>query len=360
MIVRDEGAVLARCLRSLRGRVDEIVVVDTGSTDASREIALEHGARVLEHAWSDDFAAARNAALDAASGEWILYIDADEEIAGFARTELAALLRDSRHAACTVLLRPVTGFTRYREHRLFRNRPELRFRGVIHESILPALEELCARERLRVVDSSLDIRHYGYDRDLPRKHERNLPLLRARLEAEPGHVYSWWHLGATLQALGDDEGAERAWRQAVEILRERQAAPLGHSLAYLDLARLLLDRKQEATGLLAEACARFPDNWALSWLRARDLVERGKHEAALPLFARLAAVDAEALCGLLAYDKSIFGANAHAAVGLCAFRLGRFEESAAHYARAEALAPDDLAIRRKRQLAQARVTARSA
>jgi glycosyltransferase involved in cell wall biosynthesis len=358
MIVRDEGVVLARCLSSLRGRVDEIVVVDTGSTDASREIAREHGARVLDYAWSNDFAAARNAALDAASGEWVLYIDADEEVVGFERAELGVLLSDPLHAACTVRLRPVTGYTRYREHRLFRNRPELRFRGVIHESILPALEELCARESLRVADSSLDIDHYGYDRDSLRKHERNLPLLRARLEAEPGHVYSWWHLGVTLQALGDDDDAERAWRQAIEILRERPAPPLRDSLPYLDLARHLLDRKREATILLEEACTRFPDNWGLTWLRARDLVERGRHEDAMPLFSRLAAVDAEALCdGPLAYDQSIFGANAYAALGLCAFRLGRFEESTAHYARAEALAPDDLAIRRKRQLAQARETA---
>ena len=358
LIVRDESPVLSRCLRSLLGLVDEIVVVDTGSADDSREIARDHGARVLDYPWNNDFAAARNAALDAASSQWALYIDADEEVVGFDRTELDALLGDPLHAACTVRLRPVSGYTRYREHRLFRNRSDLRFRGVIHESILPALEELRSREGLRVADSSLDIHHYGYDRDSTRKHERNLPLLRARLEAEPGHIYSWWHLGATLQSLGDRDGAERAWRRAVEILRAQPASPLGDSLPYLDLARHLLDRKRDATALLDDACARFPDNHALAWLRARDLVERGSYEDAMPLFARLAQIDPDTLCdGPLAYDPSIFGANAHAALGLCAFRLARFAESAVHYARAEALAPDDLAIRRKRQLAQARATA---
>ncbi|HTP49043.1 MAG TPA: glycosyltransferase [Casimicrobiaceae bacterium] len=353
LIVRDESLVLSRCLRSLHGLADEIVVVDTGSKDNSRDIARDCGARVLDYPWNSDFAAARNAALDAASGQWALYIDADEEVVGFERAELAALLGDALHAACTVRLRPVTGYTRYREHRLFRNRADLRFRGVIHESILPALGDLCAREGLRVADSSLDIHHYGYDRDSTRKHERNLPLLRARLEAEPGHIYSWWHLGATLQALGDVDGAEHAWRQAVEILRTRPAATLGDSLPYLDLARQLLDQKRDATALLDEACARFPNNHALAWLRARDLVEGERYEDAMLLFARLAEIDAETLCDGLAYDPSIFGVNAHAALGLCAFRLGRFGESAAHYARAEALAPNDLAIRRKRQLAQA-------
>jgi hypothetical protein len=78
------------------------------------------------------------------------------------------------------------------------------------------------------------------------------------------------------------------------------------------------------------------------------------------LFVRLAAIDPEALdTGALAYDVSIFGGNAHAALGLCAFRLGRFTESAVHYARAEALAPGDAAIRAKRMFAAARATSKA-
>ena len=83
LIVRDEERFLAGCLASLAGRVDEIVVADTGSVDRTREIALEHGARLIEHRWADDFAAARNVALDAASGDWILYVDADERLAAW-------------------------------------------------------------------------------------------------------------------------------------------------------------------------------------------------------------------------------------------------------------------------------------
>src|SRR5688500_10397342 len=76
LIVRNEERFLEACLRSLAGRADEIVVVDTGSTDRSRDIARDLGARVLDHEWADDFSAARNAAIDAARGAWILYIDA--------------------------------------------------------------------------------------------------------------------------------------------------------------------------------------------------------------------------------------------------------------------------------------------
>ncbi len=78
MIVRNESAGLPGTLAAARPWVDEIVVVDTGSTDGTREVARSHGARVVEWAWRDDFAAARNESLRHATGDWILVLDADE------------------------------------------------------------------------------------------------------------------------------------------------------------------------------------------------------------------------------------------------------------------------------------------
>ncbi|MGH8851764.1 MAG: glycosyltransferase [Casimicrobiaceae bacterium] len=355
LIVRDEERFLEGCLRSLVGRVDEIVVADTGSTDRSREIAGDLGARLLDFRWIDDFAAARNAAVDASRGEWVLYIDADERVVAFDPGRVERLLAARDHACYTVLFRPQSGFTRYREHRVFRNRAELRFRGVIHESLIPALDELVAREGLRVGASPIALEHHGYDGDIRHKHPRNLPLLEKRLARDPAHVYSWAHLGATLLGLGDAAGAERAWRRGIDVVRSRGSLTSADDLPYLHLANFLLDSLRDASELLDEGCRRFPDDYALLWLRARTLVDAARYGEATPLFARLAAVDADALCdGPIAYDRSIFGANAHAALGLCAFRLGRFAESAGHYARAEALAPDELAFRAKRALAESR------
>jgi len=355
LIVRDEEHFLAACLRSLIDRVDEIVVVDTGSTDRSREIAGDLGARVLQFRWIDDFAAARNAAVDASVGEWVLYIDADERLVEFDRTEAERLLAARDHACYTVLFRPQSGFTRYREHRIFRNRPELRFRGVIHESLIPALDELVAREGVRVGASAIGIEHDGYDGDIRHKHPRNLPLLEKRLAQDPAHVYSWAHLGASLLGLGDAEGAERAWRRGLDVVRSRASTTVADHLPYLHLANFLLDRGRDATELLDEGCRRFPDNYALLWLRARTLVDAMRYGEAMPLFARLAAIDPDAMGdGPIAFDRSIFGANAHAALGLCAFRLGIYDQSAAHYARAETLAPGDVGIRAKRALAEGR------
>jgi tetratricopeptide (TPR) repeat protein len=352
LIVRDEERYLEACLRSLGNRVDEIVVVDTGSLDRSREIARDFGARVLERAWTGDFAAARNASVDAARGEWVLYVDADETVVAFDRAQVERDLVDPHRICYTVLFRPGAGYTRYREYRLFRNRPDLRFRGIIHESLIPALDALRAREGVEIGASAIALDHRGYGAHAGHKHARDIPLLRGRLRAELGHVYSWAHLGSALLAAGDEAGAEDAWQHGIEVVRALALRSLADSLPHLHLARFLLDRGRDAREVLDEGCRLFPDNHALAWLAARRLVEAGRYENAMPLFARLSALDPDRLdTGALAYDTSIFGAHAHAALGLCAFRLGRFAESAAHYAHAEALAPGNAAIRTKRLFA---------
>ena len=92
MIVRDEETNLPRCLESVRGVFDEIVIVDTGSVDRTREIALAFGAKVFEFAWIDDFAAARNVALEHATGDYAFWLDADDVIEPAQREKLIALL----------------------------------------------------------------------------------------------------------------------------------------------------------------------------------------------------------------------------------------------------------------------------
>ena len=81
MIVKNEERFLRNCLESAKGVVDEIVIVDTGSTDGTLAIAREYGAKIIEHAWNDDFSEARNVSLQHATGTWALWLDADEEIA---------------------------------------------------------------------------------------------------------------------------------------------------------------------------------------------------------------------------------------------------------------------------------------
>ena len=356
LIVRDEAAMLGDCLRSLRGLVDEIVVVDTGSTDGTPDLAAGLGARVVTLPWQGDFAAARNEALARAEGRWILYIDADERIAPGPPADRERLLSDDSVVAYTVRFRPRSGFTRYREHRIFRNDPRIRFRGVIHETMLPSIGAVAAADGLRIVPSAIAIDHLGYDGDQRRKHLRNIPLLRSRLAEDPDHAYSWQHLGHALEGIGDHEGAREAWLSGIAAARRRPVAYAPDSLSYAALMHRDLARGADIAPLLDEATARFPRNHLIRWIEARAVLHRGRAAEALRLFAGLAEVDTEALVeeDPLAYDVRIFGVWATAGLALCCFRLGRYEDSARHYARAEALDPRDPGHALRRRLAEAR------
>ena len=141
LIVRDEAHHLEDCLASLHGLADEIVVVDTGSVDDSVAIARAHGAVVLEHPWTGSFSAVRNAGLERAQGEWILYLDADERVRPIEHARLCDRLREAPETALRILLRPFVHATPYFEYRLWRNDPRVRFRGVMHERVLDAIHD---------------------------------------------------------------------------------------------------------------------------------------------------------------------------------------------------------------------------
>ena len=111
MIVRDEEAFLPNCLQSIHATVDEIVVVDTGSRDATKAVARRFGARVFDFAWRDDFAARRNHAIDQATGDWILYIDADERLRPIDPAYLRGMLSDTSKVGYQMRFFPATGFT---------------------------------------------------------------------------------------------------------------------------------------------------------------------------------------------------------------------------------------------------------
>jgi hypothetical protein len=166
LIVRDEEAVLGPCLDSLAGLVDEVVIVDTGSTDATVSIARAHGAQVLHQAWTGDFSAPRNRGLDHANGAWVLYIDADERVAPLDPNDLKARLATSPAMALRVLLRPTVHATPYYEYRLWRSDPRIRFAGVMHEQVVDAITAAAGEDGRSVDDwAGLLLQHVGYEGD---------------------------------------------------------------------------------------------------------------------------------------------------------------------------------------------------
>lgn len=356
LIVRNEEKFLPDCLDSLRGLADEIVVVDTGSTDGTRAIALDRGATLHDFVWRDDFAAARNFALDRASGEWILHIDADERVRPYARATLHQELASPGLRAARLRFYPQTGLTAYRELRLFRRHPDIRFEGAFHETIVPSLGRLVDREGGAMGHANLTIDHLGYDGGSVRKHERDLAMLLRQLKIDPDRAYLWWHLGSIHFEKGCLPEAERAWQAGVEAARRSSRGLAEQSLCFVELARqrLVSGASTEALDLIGEARALLGNNLLLDCLEARALAALGRWHEALGIFERLAGIDADTLVGEFAYDRDIFGAGALAEAGLSLFRSGRYAESAGWYSRAVALAPERPDLRVKWQLALAR------
>jgi glycosyltransferase involved in cell wall biosynthesis len=349
LIVRDEAERLPGCLASLRGVADEVVVVDTGSTDESVAIARSYGARVGRFDWAGDFAAARNAGLEMARGRWILSVDADERVAPVSRAALEPLLAREDLAAYMVLLRPVSGFTPYRECRLFRNDPAIRFEGVIHERVFRSAVAAGGVGRCPLL-----IEHTGYDVASRARPSRDLPLLVRHLDSAPDDLDGWRRLAETFAALDDAAGARRAFSTALDLARSANDGPPA-ALAYSGFAEWLLATGEEADALIDEGLERFPEHHGLEWLRARVAASRGEHEEAIEWYERLLRVDVGRLPEAgISYRERMFDAGAHAGIAHSLFRLERYDESASAYARAAETAPGDLEIRAKGALAQAR------
>jgi tetratricopeptide (TPR) repeat protein len=227
MIVKDEEEHLGRCLQAVAPWVDQLVVVDTGSTDRTVEIAREHGAEVLHHAWTGDFAEARNISFEAATCDWVMYLDADEVLVEGEGPRLRELLGRVWREAFFLVETNYTGSLEegtavtHNALRIFRNRPEYRFEGRLHEQIAHHLPGYLPE---RVELSPVRIDHYGYlgvVRDTKDKSRRNIELLE-RQEAEQGpSAFLHYNLGSEYAAAGDSSAALERFRNAWSLLEGR-------------------------------------------------------------------------------------------------------------------------------------------
>ncbi len=212
MIVKNEERVLADCLKSAQGVFRQIVIVDTGSTDRTKEIATEFGAEVYDFPWTDSFSEARNESLRHATGRWIFWMDADDTLP---KTTAEAVLRSvvNAHPDVNAFIVPVrftdsgpSGGTQVDHVKLFRNLKGLHFRGHIHEQILPSLRK--AGGAILRIDSF--VLHSGYDTSdegQARKRDRDWKLLKLDLEDDPLNPFYNFNMGMTCHHCGMHEEA---------------------------------------------------------------------------------------------------------------------------------------------------------
>ena len=265
MIVKDEEEWLTQCLESVQGAVDEMIVVDTGSSDRSSEIARQYGARVVPFAWCDDFAAARNAGLEQATGDWILFLDADEALDLAAREQIRSWTAASE---CDGLFLNIHNYTGTGQQgatvnpvlRLFRNAPEHRFEGRIHEQIAGAICRKNPDAAFHVTD--MTIHHYGYQTAVVERKDkvnRNLKLLQQAVKEEPEQSFHHYNLGVEYLRVGEAERALQTFRVAKAGINP-VVTSYAHLLFKYEVRCLQhLNRWQEALDHIEDALSLFPD-----------------------------------------------------------------------------------------------------
>jgi hypothetical protein len=269
MIARDEARVLETTLERVAPWVDEIVLVDTGSRDATRAIAQRFGARIVDRAWDDDFSAPRNEALAHATGAWILVLDADERLASSAGAAVRRAVERGRfdlgflrlHDATTLDAAEhdvIAGRARIGEAqwlpRLFRRTPELRWVGRVHEAPTDWLE--IYGKNCSFLD--VDLVHVGRARELVEgkaKVARNITLLERRIAEEPDAFAASAYLAQEFLAMGEEA---RARSIADEGFRRLEAgkAPKSHAALRLVVARAMLQlAANDAAGVRGSVAA---------------------------------------------------------------------------------------------------------
>ena len=337
MIVRNEAERIAACLESVRGFADELVVLDTGSTDDTVAIAQRCGAVVHTMPWPGDFAPARNEALRHVHGDWVLVLDADELLMPEAREPLRQLMAEP-----DLLLINLLRFERgalqspySNVSRLFRRHPAIHWSGAYHSMVDDSVAALLQAEpHWRVADCPVPaLLHDGYRPDLLASGNKAVRLreaMEAELARSPGDPYACAKLGSMEVSEGNRERgltllkqglaqcpaaahperyelllhlalahAEQEPQRAITLYRQALELPLPPRLtlaARLNLAQLLLAGGDAggASELVEDACTAAPE-LALVWFH-RGVVERqrGRLAEAIGAYRQAAALDPQA------------------------------------------------------------------
>ncbi|MBI2176486.1 tetratricopeptide repeat protein [Candidatus Woesearchaeota archaeon] len=375
MIVKDESEWIGKCLAAAKGLVGQMVVVDTGSSDNTVEIAKGLGAEVYHFEWNDDTSAARNEGLKHATGDWILVLDADETIAASDFDRIKQLLAGSEYDGYALVQRNYANDT-YREDfiwavndpygeskgftgwvprlivRLFRNKPEIRFEGIAHELVEGSIKKsggkFCAIDIPIHHFKELKSQDYlkakpGHYRRIGEKKLADEPnnarawqemgtvereagnfakakgYFQKAVELDGSMVEAWQGLGMCCSSLGDVDSAIAAFRKAIELNPEYPTAYFSLGVAYSRLGRL-----NDARDAIEEGLKRNPNDFnALTNLGA--IYEQGGHPE----------IGAEILQQVVSIDKN--NSRAFYNLGVALEKLGRNEEAANAYEKAAGL-----------------------
>jgi tetratricopeptide (TPR) repeat protein len=355
MIVKNEEANLGACLESAADLVDEIIIVDTGSTDQTKAIAERFGAHVFDFPWVDSFAAARNESLNHATGDWIFWLDADDRLDEQNRQKLRVLFAELRQKGvrpleergsdpffnvaynmkCLCLPDPVGKTATMVDHvRLFRNHPKIRWQFRVHEQILPAVREMGGEVRW----SDVVIHHAGYQDPAlrRRKLERDLRLLQLEDADTPDHPFTLFNLGSVFMELGRHAAALPLLQRSLQ--RSHPSDSIVRKLyALLVQCHRQLGQGSEALAACQAGRGHYPDDAELLFQEALVRREQKDFAGAEACFLRL--LEHREGAHFASIDTGLRGYKARHNLAVIYHEQGRWPEAEAQWRAALAEQP---------------------
>lgn len=293
MIIKNEENFLPVCLESAKDLVDEIIIIDTGCTDKSVEIARHYGAKIYPYEWTQDFAAARNESIKYASSDWILYLDADERLLPEDADKIREIVKREDLTAVNirvVIPQPpgnVIKFYAIDYCRLFRNLPGITFEGIAHEQVLPSIHRLGGK----VVKSDINIDHWGHNvakEKRREREERNLQTLKAEVARTPEDPFNHYNLALTHRFLGDTQSAIREFEQVLATNDgDLKKELIGITHTFLSQSYLAVNDYKKAWENSQTAIEMLPEEPLPNYIAATTAFAQHKFETAIEYLQKI-------------------------------------------------------------------------
>jgi len=298
IIAKNEEKYIEDCLKRIKPYGFEIVVVDTGSTDRTREIAAQYADKVLDFAWINDFSAARNFAAAHASNNWILALDCDEYVEELDVGILGQLMERNPTQVGVIRLKNLeirqdgsTGYDRVDVVRLY-DRQKYAFEHPIHEQ----LSEIDAHQREEVLKGFLipaEVVHHGYaasKEELFAKQHRNLELLFAQLKNNPTDAYTLFQIGQSYFVLEEYEQAREYYEKGIALQEQGNGQYVQVMVETLAITYVRIGRRAEALQLMQKYAAQY-NNAKFIYMYANVCVDNDQISKALLLYIKASAME---------------------------------------------------------------------
>ena len=334
IISKNEEKHIEECCKRLAPCGFEIVLADTGSTDRTLELAGRYTDRIFHFDWCDDFAAAKNFAMEKASHDWILSLDCDEYLETLDRKALDKCMRAQPRAAGRILIRnrfSENGKTSYEQARVSRfvNRQFFRFEGAVHEQLVPRTPSPDGAPAVKYVyDAPVTVLHVGYDgaeEEMNAKSRRNIALLERELDAHGPDPYVYYQLGQCCRKIRDYERARQYFDLGLAMDVDPALDYVQTMVESYGYTLLDLKREREALNLLGVYDV-FSKRADFVFLMGLIYMNNGLFDQAILEFTKAATIEEFAVEGVNSY-------KAHYNIGVICECSGRTREARDAYRR---------------------------